>query len=134
MRSTKEVLAFNRANRRKGFDYDIEERAKYIQKLVADIKDIPKQCARIKRDFKNEQSRALGVQRRYHYQTLAARRGEARRRMMTAYEAVLGTAITSREEALAMIEFCSFILEFHSIWYGDVPELLARAREVLAKG
>ncbi len=91
-------------------------------------------AARVKRDFKKEQRRVLGVQRRHHYQTLAAGHGEARRRMLTAYEAVLGTAISSREEALAMIEFFSFILECHSIWSYDVPKMLSRARKVLAKG
>jgi hypothetical protein len=90
IRSTKKVLAFNRANLRKGSDFDREERAKYIEKLVTSIKDIPKQCARIKRDFEKEQRRVLGVQRRHHYQTLPARHGEARRRMLTAYNAVLG--------------------------------------------
>jgi hypothetical protein len=33
-----------------------------------------------------------------------------------------------------MIEFCSFILECHSIGSYDVPTMLARARKVLAKG
>lgn len=34
----------------------------------------------------------------------------------------------------ALMDFCSYIVETGAVWNGDVPKLLARAREVLAKG
>lgn len=111
-----------------------EERLQIIAKCRLELKELPAIVARIKRDFRKQEVRVSGLHRRHHYMTLARRLDEACLRKWRCYETAIESNIDAPEAALALMDFCTYIVETSAVWNGDVPKMLARARKVLAKG
>lgn len=111
-----------------------EERLQIIAGCRAELKALPTIVARIKHDFRKEEVRVRGLRRRHHYMAILRCNAEQWSRKWHRYEAVVNSDISTPDAALALLDFCSYLVEIGAVWNDNVPKLLARAREVLAKG